>query len=335
MILITYGTRPEYLKIKPLMSEFKINKVNYKTLFTGQHKDISESEFDYSIDMVDLSENRLNSIIKNCLSIPIEYFDGVDYVIVQGDTSTALGISITAFHMGIKIIHLEAGLRTFDLKNPYPEEANRLLISKIANYHFCPTENNKLNLLNENIPNDKIFVVGNTSLDNLVEHKLKCNYDNKILITLHRRENQKDIEAWFKSINSISEKFLDYEFILPIHPNPNIQKYKGILKNVEVVDPLNHESLLNILTKCKLVITDSGGIQEECSYFNKKCIVCRKKTERIESLGTNSFLCESPDLLENIFNVHIKDYKINYDSPYGNGESSKMIVNIIKKIIDK
>ena len=317
------------------MSEFKINKVNYKTLFTGQHKDISESEFDYSIDMVDLSENRLNSIIKNCLSIPIEYFDGVDYVIVQGDTSTALGISITAFHMGIKIIHLEAGLRTFDLKNPYPEEANRLLISKIANYHFCPTENNKLNLLNENIPNDKIFVVGNTSLDNLVEHKLKCNYDNKILITLHRRENQKDIEAWFKSINSISEKFLDYEFILPIHPNPNIQKYKGILKNVEVVDPLNHESLLNILTKCKLVITDSGGIQEECSYFNKKCIVCRKKTERIESLGTNSFLCESPDLLENIFNVHIKDYKINYDSPYGNGESSKMIVNIIKKIIDK
>ncbi len=123
------------------------------------------------------------------------------------------------------------------------------------------------------------------------------------------------------------------KFILPIHPNPNVKKYKNILTNVKVIDSLPHNELINILTKTKLVITDSGGLQEECSFFNKKCLVCRETTERPESLGESSFLVSDYSKLEDIFNLHIKNFQINIDSPYGKGKSSKKIIKILKKII--
>jgi len=332
-LLITYGTRPEYIKIKPLMSEMTKFGIPFKTLSTGQHKDISPNDADFNMTMVDYDGNRLDSIIKNCLSIPEDVFNGVTHILVQGDTTSVVGLSISALHRKIKVIHLEAGLRSFDVENPFPEENNRMIVSTIANIHLCPTTLNRENLLRERISDNKIFVVGNTVLDNLIPYKTKCEYTNKILVTLHRRENHDIIDKWFTKINELAKEHPELEFILPLHPNPNIQKHKDLLTNVKVVDPLSHEDLLEILVKVKLVITDSGGLQEECSFLNKKCLVCRKVTERPEANGYTTFLISEPNLLKNCFKYHIENYKTDFGSPYGDGYASNKIVKILKKII--
>lgn len=328
MILLTYGTRPEYIKIKPLIDKLKLNNINYKILFTGQHKDIVSKESDYVLNFKEYSENRLNNILMNCLSIPDEWFNDIEYVLVQGDTTSVLGISLSSFHRKIKVIHLESGLRTYDFDNPYPEELNRQIVSRISDINFCPTEQNYDNLLNEQVIG-KSYVVGNTVLDNLLEYRERCEYTNKILITLHRRENHDLIHEWFSVINELSKEYPQYEFILPIHPNPNVSKHKHILTNVKVIDPLSHEDLIEVLIKCSLVITDSGGLQEECSFFNKKCLVCRNTTERQESLDKSSFLINSPENLKSEFDHHLKNKEINYICPYGEGNSSDKIVKII------
>lgn len=332
MILLTYGTRPEYIKIKPLIDELKKNKITHKVLFTGQHKDIGGGKFDYEIKMIDYSGNRLDSVIGNLMNIPNYILDGVDYVLVQGDTTSVVGLSLAALHRKIKIIHLEAGLRSYDNENPFPEENNRRIVSTLANIHLCPTDLNSENLKKENITKN-VFVVGNTILDNLLDYKENCEYTNKILITLHRRENHSIIYDWFEKINFLATKYSSYEFILPIHPNPNVQKYRYLLPNVRVVNPLEHNELLDVLIKTKLVITDSGGIQEECSFFNKKCLVCRKVTERPESIGLTSFIVESPTQLEEIFDYHISNFEVDSVSPYGDGKSSVKICEIFKKIL--
>jgi UDP-N-acetylglucosamine 2-epimerase (non-hydrolysing) len=332
MILLTYGTRPEYIKIKPLIKEFKNKKIQFKILFTGQHKDIANGEYDFKIEMSDLSNNRLDSVIANLMTLSDNIFDGITHILVQGDTTSVVGLSLSALHRKINVIHLEAGLRTYDNENPFPEENNRKIVSTIASIHLCPTELNKNNLYNENIK-ENVFVVGNTVLDNLIDYKEKCEYTNKVLVTLHRRENHEKIQEWFNEINELAGKYTNLEFILPLHPNPNVQKHKSILTNVKLVNPLNHQDLLELLVKTKIVITDSGGIQEECSFFNKKCLVCRKVTERPESIGLTSFLIDEPTDLSHVFNSHIDDYIVNCESPYGDGFSSLKISEILKKII--
>jgi UDP-N-acetylglucosamine 2-epimerase (non-hydrolysing) len=179
-----------------------------------------------------------------------------------------------------------------------------------------------------------IYVVGNTVLDNLVPYKAKCEYTNKVLVTLHRRENHDLIKDWFLEINNLALTYSDLEFILPIHPNPNVQKHKGLLTNVTVIEPLPHEELLELLVKTKMVITDSGGLQEECSFLNKKCLVCRETTERPESISSTTFMIKRPEDLEHEFNKHINLFRINEDnkSPYGDGNSSKKICEILKNI---
>jgi len=332
MILLTYGTRPEYIKIKPLIIEFENEKIPFKILFTGQHKDIANGNFDFKIEMTDLSKNRLDSVIANLMTLSDNIFDGIKYVLVQGDTTSVVGLSLAALHRKIKVIHLEAGLRTYDNENPYPEENNRKIVSAIADIHFCPTNLNADNLRNERVLGD-IHVVGNTVLDNLLSYKNQCEYTNKVLVTMHRRENHENIHLWFEEINNLAIKHNDLEFILPLHPNPNVQKHKNILTNVTIVPPMNHDELLKLLVKTKLVITDSGGIQEECSFFNKKCLVCRKITERPESLGLTSFLIDEPKNLNEYFDFHLKKHEINIQSPYGDGYSATKIVNILKKVI--
>jgi len=329
MILITYGTRPEYIKVLPIIQKMKKMDIMFKTLFTGQHTDIISEKADFNLKISDDNDNRLNSIIKNCLTIPEEYLKNITHILVQGDTTSVVGLSLSALHKKIDVIHLEAGLRTYDYENPYPEENNRRIVSAIAKIHFCPTELNADNLKNERILGD-IHVVGNTVLDNLLEYKNKCEYSNKILITIHRRENHDKINLWFDEINKLAIKYENLEFILPLHPNPNVQKYKYLLTNVKVIDPMSHEELLKLLVKTKLVITDSGGIQEECSFFNKKCIVCRKITERPESLNLTSFLVDDPHNLNEIFNFHLNNYVVNVESPYGDGYSSDKIIKILK-----
>lgn len=330
MILISYGTRPEYIKILPIINEMDKNGMKYKTIFTGQHQDIVSHNSDFKLPHIKEENNRLDSIIKNCLNIPENYFEGINSILVQGDTTSVVGLSLAALHRKIKVIHLEAGLRTYDYENPYPEENNRRIVSTIASIHLCPTKYNAKNLKNEKILG-QIYVVGNTVLDSIKEYKKKCEYTNKILVTLHRRENHNKIEKWFNEINILAKENPELEFILPIHPNPNVIKHKEILTNVKVINPLSHDELIKILIKTKLVITDSGGIQEECSFLNKKCLVCRKTTERPESINVTSFMVKSYDKLKNIFYNHINDFELNTKSPYGDGKSSKKIIKIFKE----
>jgi UDP-N-acetylglucosamine 2-epimerase (non-hydrolysing) len=333
MILLSYGTRPEYIKIEPIIKKLSEKNILYRILFTGQHENlINNNNWDFKLTVKKITENRLDNILNSCLSIDEEVFNNVKMAIVQGDTTSALGISLSCMHRGIKVIHLEAGLRSYDIKNPYPEEYNRKLISQIADIHLCPTKENENNLIKENI-SENVFVVGNTALDNLVNLKSESVYNKKILITLHRRENHEIIDEWFYEIENLANLYPNYEFILPIHPNPNVIKHKKIFNKVIVVEPMEHSEMIKLLLEASLVITDSGGLQEECSFLNKKCLVCRKTTERQESLNFSSFLIPTPKDLTKEFNYHIKNCKINYISPYGDGYSSDKIINVIKKYL--
>jgi UDP-N-acetylglucosamine 2-epimerase (non-hydrolysing) len=326
MILFVIGTRPEYIKIKPLLE--KLSENSYKTLFTGQHEHLLlDVKFDNFLKIQD-GNNRLDCILKSTLDSNIFSMHKITHVVVQGDTTSALGLAISAFNHGITVIHLEAGLRTFDFQNPYPEEMNRQLISKIATIHLCPTELNKINLVNEKV-NGRMYVVGNTVLDSLKEYKNKTCYENNVLITLHRRENHELIDRWFLEIDRLAQEYSNLNFLCPIHPNPNVLKHKDLLKHVMVCEPIPHKDLLNYLLKCKLVISDSGGLQEECSFLNKKILVCRNTTERVESLDITSFLC-NVDTLNIQFKKHINDFIVNSECPFGDGNSCDKILSIFK-----
>tara|TARA_Y100000114_G_scaffold114540_1_gene108577 strand:+ start:6285 stop:7283 length:999 start_codon:yes stop_codon:yes gene_type:complete len=325
-ILLCFGTRPEWLKIKPLVK--LMNKSEYKLLFTGQHPDLlKDIKVDFKIKMSQ-GNNRLDTIISDCLlQFPNGNFKGV---LVQGDTGSAFGCALAAFNRKIKIYYLEAGLRSYNLNHPYPEEGYRQMISRISDVNFSPTNISAQNLFNEKVKGD-CFVVGNSVLDNLLKFKDQCEYTNKVLITLHRRENHHWLDKWFKNINDLSKQYPELNFILPIHPNPNVQKHKHLLTNIHVVDPLSHNDLLDILVKCKLVISDSGGLQEEGAFLNKKVIVCRETTERPEALYTgNLHLCKSPEDLKSLFSLLIKDYYIDTKCPYGDGQTASKILKIFK-----
>ena len=324
-LLICFGTRPEYIKVKSL-----INLPKIKTCFTGQHKDLLKNvQVDYKLSMKDtLSENRLNNIFANILKYD-DIFKDVEYVLVQGDTSTACAIALSAFNSGKKIIHLEAGLRSGNLNDPYPEEMNRQVIGRIADIHLCPTDFNKQNLLKENVQG-KIFVVGNTGLDNISKEGLE--YSNKVLITLHRRDNHDQMDRWFSEIEKLANKYSELEFMIPLHPNPNVQKHKHIFKKVKVAKPMSHNDLIEYVKKCKFIISDSGGLQEEASFLNKKIIVCRKTTERPESVGIHSFMCDEPSKLEKLVDKINTDYIVDKPCPYGDGQSWKKIKNILEQL---
>ena len=326
--LLCFGTRPEWLKIKPLLNILD----DYALLFTGQHSDLLNNiKPDYNIQIHTCDNNkRLDQLISDCLlQFPDENFD---CVLVQGDTASAFACALAAFHRKKKIYYLEAGLRSYDLEQPYPEEAYRQMISRLSDVNLCPTTLSKDNLIKELVKGES-YVVGNTVLDNLLPYQEKCEYGNKVLVTLHRRENHKEIDKWFQAIDEIAKKNSDLEFILPLHPNPNVKRHKHLLKYVNVVEPLSHPMLLDILVKCKMVISDSGGLQEEGSFFNKKVIVCRKTTERPEGKKSGHLImCSSPHKLSGIFRELINNYKVNSPCPYGDGEASKKIAPIINEI---
>jgi UDP-N-acetylglucosamine 2-epimerase (non-hydrolysing) len=224
---------------------------------------------------------------------------------------------------------MEAGLRSGNLKHPYPEEGYRQMIARIADVNFAPTELSYSNLVSEAVMGE-IFEVGNTVLDNLVGLS-EAKYGTKVLITMHRRENHHLMAEWFAEINDLAIAYPNLEFIIPIHPNPNVQAHKHLLTNVKVVEPLSHEETINILLECKLVISDSGGIQEEATFFNKKVIVCRTTTERPEGIGTGHLhLCKTPKDLKDLFGRLEENSYICKPCPYGDGRAAQKI----KKILD-
>jgi UDP-N-acetylglucosamine 2-epimerase (non-hydrolysing) len=324
-ILLCFGTRPEWLKIKPLIK--LMDRSEYKLLFTGQHVDLlKDVEVDYQINM-STTYNRLDSIISDCMfQFPEGDFRGV---LVQGDTGSAFGCALAAFNRQIRIYYLEAGLRSGDLKHPYPEEGYRQMIARIADVNFTPTELSAQNLKDEKV-HGEIYVVGNSVLDNLI-WVAKPTMENIILITLHRRENHHWMDRWFTEIEKLAIEYPEYQFVLPIHPNPNVKKHRGILKNVTVVEPLEHRHLINTLIKSNLIISDSGGLQEEGSFFNKKVIVCRKTTERPEGIETGHLhLCDTPEDLSELFGKLEENPYISTTCPYGDGHTSERVLEIIR-----
>ncbi len=302
----------------------------YKLLFTGQHLDLlKDVKFDYVIK-IDDSENRLDSIISACLlQFPNDY-KGI--VLIQGDTGSAFGCALAAFHRHLKIIHLQAGLRSYDLENPYPEQLYRQMISRMANINLAPTELSASNLVKEQ-NTGQIYVTGNTILDTLIDYKERCEYSNIVLVTMHRRQNHKTMKQWFNQINDLAGKYKSLRFIIPIHPNPNVYNLKYLLTNLEVTESLSHNEFLELLSKCRLAISDSGGVQQQGSFFNKKVIVCRTTTERPEALQTGHlYLCKEPSKLKELFDSIVNDYLIDSQCPYGDGHSAQKIINILEGI---
>ena len=327
MILICYGTRPEYLKVKPLIEKME-GVISFKTLFTGQH-DMITVDSDYTV-IIENKNNRLDSVVSsimNCIDFKKE---SITHVLVQGDTATAYAIALSAFHHNIPVIHLEAGMRTYDIENPYPEEFYRQCISKIASIHFTPTTHEWDFLVSERC-SGQIHIVGNTVLDNLVD--ISPIDTPTVLITMHRRENYELLPYYFQQIEELATENMDMEFIFPMHPSPDVQKHRHIFKNVTVREPLMYDDMIGVISSSRIIITDSGGIQEEASFFKKKTIVCRKTTERFASLGKSSVLCPTPNELKQIFNKAKENYIVTDDCPFGGGYTSEKIVEILKCIV--
>jgi len=328
-ILAIYGTRPEYLKIKPVIIK---SKGLIKTCFIKQHTNIIDfGKSDFTLEINNTCDNRLNSIFSEIFLKAEKYISQFDAVFIQGDTATVAASALVAYHLKKKIIYLESGLRTYDLNNPYPEEGYRQMVSRIANINLCPTKLSAKNLKKEKT-NGSVYVVGNTSLDNLIKLKDETTYGDKVLITLHRNENLSILKDWLTAIDEFAKNNTDLKFIFPAHPNPHILEQAKILKNVEVISPLQHNELLSILKNCRFVITDSGGIQEESSFLNKKVIVCRKTTERPEGINSGHILlCEEPSKFNEIAETIKSCYVIQSKCPYGNGKSSSKILKLLKK----
>lgn len=359
MILICYGTRPEYIKVKSLIDN--LTKGTFRVLFTGQHLDLvkPEEKVDHTLTITTTTTNRLNNIMSNILSsTDATLFHNIEYVLVQGDTTSALAMAISAFNHGIKVMHLEAGLRTYNLSHPYPEEMNRQLISRIAAIHLCPTTLNRDNLVKENIDRSKIFVVGNTGLDNIRKllsvsssftPALSLNptsLPTNVIVTLHRRENLPIMDKWYEEIIRVATKYgdqLDQEedrlkFTIIFHPNPEIKAYKSMFveesnnkyNNITILDAVSHEELIWMMNECRFIITDSGGIQEEASFLKKRLIVCRETTERVELLGNYVTLAKTPADLGGLIDQLYHNYKMDLECPYGDGQSWLEIQQILR-----
>ena len=326
--LVVYGTRPEYLKVKTLIGLSD----SIDSLFVKQHTDIIDfGSFNHSIQIDNPCGNRLNSIFEQVFLKAEKIINDYDNIVIQGDTATVAAISLVAYHLKKKIFYIEAGLRSFDWENPFPEEGYRQMVSRIATVNLCPTELAAQNLKEEKVLGG-VHVVGNTILDALTSYKNETSYGDRVLITLHRTENLQLLPDWFKAINKAAASHPSLEFIYPVHPNPIITQEAAKLKNVTLLDPLEHDDFLKILKDCRFVISDSGGIQEEGSFLNKKIIVCRKTTERPEGIETGHLvLCPNPANLEKTVETVVDNFTINTHCPYGDGESSKRIRAIISE----
>ena len=288
-ILIIFGTRPEAIKLAPLIKEFRIeNKVfETKVCVTAQHRqmldqvlDFFEIIPDYDLDIMKHNQD-LNSLTSSIINNLKDILDGFrpDYAFVHGDTTTTLASSIACFYSKIKVCHVEAGLRTYDLHSPYPEELNRQITSKIAEIHFAPTDDNYSNLINENIPEENIYVTGNTVIDSLFESVSKTkNLKNKftekiekflegtkevILFTGHRRENHgKGFVDICDALLTITKKMPSVKIIYPVHMNPNVSEpvYQllGNNPNILLLEPLPYQDFIWLMNKSKVILTDSG-----------------------------------------------------------------------------
>jgi len=325
MIGIFYGTRPEYIKLLPVLDSLDQRGVMYHLVQLGQHTTLIEGcKFDEHVKVSNRTVHRLNDIFHTALGYSMDKFK---YVLVQGDTTTAVAVAQSAFNQGVPVMHVEAGMRTYDKKNPFPEEVNRRIISSLATVHYCPTLREKNYLQDEGFSDDAILVVGNTVIDNLQGRK--STQGKTVVVTMHRRENQSNLKDWYQEIESLASEFANYDFVFPMHPSPQVQKHKGIFKHVRVIGAVDHETILDMLASCHCVITDSGGVQEESSFFGKRCFVCRTATERP---CPGQELCKSP---EDLYLKFTRNFKTTFNevTPFGDGHAGEKIAEDIQRRI--
>lgn len=367
-ICVVFGTRPEAIKMAPIVRALQNRSdVVCDVCVTGQHRQMLDqvlSTFgivpneDLDIMLPNQSLGKLTSRLIDRLD---EYFASVrpDVILVQGDTTTVLAASLAAFYHKIPIGHVEAGLRTGNIYSPWPEEANRVLTTRLAKWHFCPTENNKANLLKERVPEANIFVTGNTVIDALLMAKemvrknplsidglpsdLMESEDRMVLITGHRRENfGTGLESICQAIARCACDFPNVHFVYPVHMNPNVQapvtrilgKLSG--KNVHLIKPLEYLQFVALMNRATFVLTDSGGVQEEAPSIGKPVLVMRDTTERPEAVDAGGVSMVGTNA-ENIYNgvallLRDKDVYMRMAqarSPYGDGKAAERIAEIV------
>jgi len=298
-IAIFLGTRPELIKCLPLIQSSSV----YTPIFIEQHTDMLSDSYTtakHTIKIQEFGSNRLNNILSSILHSDI-FSLGWDAILVQGDTAVAFGAALTGFNQGIPVIHLEAGLRTYNNEHPWPEEGYRKMIDSITSIALCPSVVSSENLIREGF-SGKIHVVGNTSIDAIHSYNLQSKIGSTVLVTLHRRENWHQIKGFFLAIEKLATQNPSLQFILSIHPNPLIKQYQSSFKHVQVIDPVPHKTMCEMLANCNCIISDSGGIQEEAGYLGKRVFCCRKVTERVELIDTYLTFTSTPEeLLEKFY----------------------------------
>jgi UDP-N-acetylglucosamine 2-epimerase (non-hydrolysing) len=367
-IIVCFGTRPEAIKMAPVIKELKKQKIDFKVCVTAQHREMLDQVLDFFeiIPDYDLNLMQPNQSLNQLSANILKEIDRVlekehpELVLVQGDTTSAAMISLAAFHRQINVGHIEAGLRTYNKAAPFPEEINRQLTARISDFHFAPTIRAKNNLLNEGIPKEDIHVTGNTVVDALhwailklkkyplIEEILKIKSllnPNKILILItgHRRENfGKGLSNLCEAILKLSERE-DIEVVFPVHLNPNVSKpvhqLLGNKTNIHLISSVTYPTILWLMQQCSLIISDSGGIQEEAPTFKKPVLVTREFSERMEGVkagfsilvGTDkNKIVEEANRLLNFYPEFLEN-----ENPYGDGQAAFNIVEILSSQVYK
>lgn len=362
-ILVVFGTRPEALKLVPVvMAGKKDPRFHIYTCLTGQHREMVDQvmklfpvkpDFDLNLMSKNQSLGDLTSRIMNSME---KVFAAVkpDAVMVQGDTTTAFVVGLKAFYEKIPVVHVEAGLRSHHKFHPFPEEINRVLLSRISDIHLAPTEEARRNLLKEGIPSQSIFVTGNTVVDALhymkhaLKEKPKAAQKRIVLVTAHRRESfGKPLESVFLALKTLAGKFKDIEIIYPVHLNPKVQaSAKKILsgqKNIKLVEPLSYEPFLKLMVRSHIILTDSGGIQEEAPSLGKPVLVLREVSERPDGIkmGVAKLVGTSKEKIVKEASRLLTDpaaYRAMTNSkknPYGDGKASEKILKTLARELPK
>ena len=366
-ILIIFGTRPECIKLAPLFHELKNDKFfDVEILETGQHKDLLLStkkrlnlDSHYNLKIMSPNQTLAEITVKAIKGISSQLNKiKPNMVIVQGDTTSAMSGALSAFYNNIPVAHVEAGLRTFDINEPYPEELNRKIISDIASLNLAPTKSEFNNLINEGVKKKTIIITGNTVIDCLnwalkntnpsfqTVELIKRLSPKYIIVTLHRRENfGQKLQQQIQAIERLVDIYPEINFLLPVHNNPNVQKALFKLpdkKNIFLEKPFNYIDFSHLLKNCYFIITDSGGIQEEAPFLNKQVFILRDKTEReaVVKLGYATLLGSNKNIIINEISNFISNFEKMRNnkpmvSPYGDGQASHKIVKSIKKYFSK
>ena len=363
-ILFVFGTRPEVIKLAPVILELKKYPDKYRVIVcnTEQQKELSNQTLAYfglqaDINLDCMRENQTLSEVQARILTSLDkvFVDNrINATIVQGDTMTVLCGALASFYRKIPVFHVEAGLRSYDIYEPFPEEVMRQMTSRVADLHFAPTEKNKQALLREDISESKIYVTGNTVIDALfclsentmAQAKSFFNSegididDKLVLITAHRRENHGErIDRILDAIECLVKTYTDHKFVIPVHPNPNVKckihSRLGEYENVFLLKPLDYPYLVYLMKNAKLILTDSGGIQEEAPSFGCPTLVMRYETERQEGIDAGVSVLVGADydkivsLSSEILSKEREQTRLTAQNPYGVGNSAQIIREII------